>query len=151
MISQTAEYALRAIVFLADNPHQAHTAELIAGGTKVPFGYLAKVLQMLSRAKLVTSQRGLHGGFTLARKPSALTVLEVIQAIEPVSRIHTCPLGINEHGSNLCPLHRHLDACMERIETTLKDLTILTLISDPLASHPLCSTPPVVARPTTGR
>ena len=146
MISQTAEYALRAIVYLADHPQQAHTADLIAQGTKVPVGYLAKVLQMLTRARLVTSQRGLRGGFTLARDAATLSVLEVIQAIEPVSRIHTCPLGINEHGSNLCPLHRHLDGCMAQIEATFKDLTIKTLISDPLASHPLCSVPPPAPR-----
>ncbi len=141
MISQTSEYALRAIVYLADNPTQAHTAETIAQGTKVPVGYLAKVLQMLSRAKLVSSQRGLRGGFTLLKDAKTLTVLDVVQAIEPVARIHTCPLNIGEHGPNLCPLHRHMDAAMAVIEQRFKDLTIHTLISDPEASHPLCSMP----------
>ena len=55
MISQTAEYALRAIVYLADNPTDAQTAEAIAKGTKVPVGYLAKIMQGLARSGLVTS------------------------------------------------------------------------------------------------
>lgn len=148
MISQTSEYALRAIVYLADHPSQAHTAEVIAGGTKVPVGYLAKVLQMLSRARLVTSQRGLRGGFALARDPRQLSVLEVITAIEPLERIRTCPLGINEHGSALCPLHRQMDDAIAAIQARFQALTIHALISDSRASHPLCSVPPTpVAAP----
>jgi Rrf2 family protein len=60
----------------------------------VPAGYLSKVLQSLGRAQLVNSQRGLHGGFTLARAPSELTVWEVIQAVDPLQRIRSCPLGL---------------------------------------------------------
>ena len=69
MISQTTEYALRAIVFLADSPTEAHTAEAIAEGTKVPVGYLSKIMQGLAKAGLVSSQRGLYGGFTLIKSP----------------------------------------------------------------------------------
>ena len=106
MISQTAEYALRAIVFLADNPSEAQTAEAIAKGTKVPVGYLAKIMQGLARSGLVTSQRGLYGGFTLVLTPKELSVYDVIQAVDPIVRIAHCPLGLEGHGTNLCPLHR---------------------------------------------
>ena len=83
MISQTAEYALRAIVFLADNAGEAHTTEQIARATKVPVGYLAKIMQGLSRSRLVNSQRGLHGGFTLVREPRELSIYDVVQAVDP--------------------------------------------------------------------
>jgi Rrf2 family transcriptional regulator, nitric oxide-sensitive transcriptional repressor len=144
MISQTAEYALRAIVYLADHPGEAHTAERIAVGTKVPVGYLAKIMQGLSRAKMVTSQRGLYGGFTLVKLAKDLTVYEVVQAVDPIQRIHTCPLGIEGHGNELCPLHRSLDNAAMAIEMTFKRLTIEALLNQPAGSRPLCSFPRLV-------
>src|SRR5579871_6722562 len=80
MFSQTAEYALRAVVFLASQEGKPRTTQEIALATKVPIGYLSKVMQGLGRKGLVHSQRGLHGGFTLARSAEELTVLDIIQA-----------------------------------------------------------------------
>ena len=74
MISQTAEYALRAIVYLADQEGQPRTTAQIAEATQVPAGYLAKVMQALSKVRLVNSQRGLNGGFTLTRDANELTM-----------------------------------------------------------------------------
>jgi Rrf2 family protein len=141
MISQTAEYALRAIVFLADNPTDAQTAEAIAKGTKVPVGYLAKIMQGLARSGLVTSQRGLYGGFTLVLTPKELCIYDVIQAVDPIVRITHCPLGIEGHGTNLCPLHRGLDNAMAAVEMTFKKLTIHQLLNQPQTSRPLCAFP----------
>ena len=140
MISQTAEYALRAVTYLADHA-AAQTAEAIAQGTKVPVGYLAKVLQGLVRSGLVTSQRGLHGGFTLARPAKELAIYDVVQAVDPIVRIAHCPLGIAGHGTNLCPLHRSLDNAMATVEQTFRRLTIHALLSQAHGSHPLCGFP----------
>ena len=141
MISQTTEYALRAIVFLADTPSVAHTAESIANGTRVPVGYLAKIMQGLAKAGLVTSQRGLYGGFTLVGPPKDLTVYAVVQAIDPIRRITECPLGLEGHGPNLCPLHRGLDNAMLAVETAFKKLTIQHLLTQPQSTRPLCAFP----------
>ena len=67
MLSQTAEYALRAIAWLSSAPSEPQTTEAIAAGTGVPEGYLSKVLQSLRRAELVRSKRGITGGFVLGR------------------------------------------------------------------------------------
>ena len=141
MISQTAEYALRAIVFLADNHTEAQTAEAIAKGTKVPVGYLAKIMQGLARSGLVTSQRGLYGGFTLVLTPKELCIYDVIQAVDPIVRISHCPLGIEEHGTSLCPLHRGLDNAMAAVEMAFKKLTIHQLLNQPQTNRPLCAFP----------
>ncbi len=144
MISQTAEYALRAVVFLAAHGAAAQTTQQISDGTKVPAGYLSKVMQGLSRAGLVHSQRGLHGGFTLASAPDALTVLDVVQAVDPIRRIRTCPLGIKDH-IRLCPLHRRLDEAMSMVETALKHSTIAELLAESDRERgvpvPLCAWP----------
>ena len=94
MISQTAEYALRAIVMLGSNPGSPRTTQQIAEETRVPCGYLSKVLQALGRAGLVEGQRGLYGGFVMSRSLDELTILDVINAVDPLKRINRCPLGL---------------------------------------------------------
>src|SRR5580692_5034819 len=130
MISQTAEYALRAIVYLADENKTPQTTQQIAEVTRVPAGYLAKVMQGLSRAGLVHAQRGLHGGFSLAVSADKLTVLDVVQAVDPLRRIKHCPLGLEGHQA-LCPLHRRLDNAVAMVEKALGDTTIAALLAEP--------------------
>lgn len=137
MLSQTAEYALRAVVCLASRPGKPMVTPEIAKATKVPAGYLAKVLQMLARAGVVRSRRGLHGGFLLNKTPARLTTLEVINAVDPVKRIESCPLGIERHGTRLCPLHKRLDQVMAEAEAALASFTLQDLISEAADSAPL--------------
>ena len=108
MLSKTAEYALRATVWLAREPGKTESAERLAGVTQVPRRYLHKVLQDLVEAGLVRSQPGPGGGYTLSRDPCTVTILDVINAVEPIERIRGCPLGLQTHTS-LCPLHLALD------------------------------------------
>ena len=142
MISQTAEYALRAAVFLAAEGGAARTVQQIAAVTKVPAGYLSKVMQGLSRAGIVHSQRGLHGGFTLLIPPEKLTVLDVVQAVDPIRRIRSCPLGLTGHIS-LCPLHRRLDQALLSVEEALRKSTLAELLGEAKPGsqvpRPLCS------------
>jgi len=139
MISQTAEYALRAIVHLAYNPGAPQTNKQISESTLVPMPYLSKVLQGMARAGLVRSHRGVHGGFALARSPAEMTVYEIIQSVDPLARIKTCPLGLKAHGVNLCPLHRRLDNAMALVEQAFKESTIADVLAEPTTSKPLCS------------
>jgi len=135
MISQTAEYALRAIVFLAENPESGQTTEQIAKATQIPAPYLSKVLQLLARASLVQSQRGLGGGFSLKIKPKKLTVLEVVNAVDPIKRILECPLGLDAHANKLCSLHRRLDEASALVERAFGATTIEDLLADPTGGN----------------
>jgi Rrf2 family protein len=137
MFSQTTEYALRAVVCLASTPDKPLVTPLIAETTKVPPGYLSKVLQALGRAGIVQSQRGLHGGFTLSKPPHELSVLDVVNAVDPIQRIKTCPLNLDAHGVKLCPLHRSLDDALAHVEETFRNHTIQDLIEQPTTSTPL--------------
>lgn len=131
MISQTAEYALRAMVHMA-TVDSKQTAEQIAAGTQVPVGYLSKVLQSLARAGLLRSQRGIGGGFTLAKPADTVTIYEVVQAVDPIRRITECPLGLAAHRHRLCPLHKSLDDAMELIEAQFRGATIAAMMDTPL-------------------
>ena len=141
MISPTAEYALRAVVAIAQSKGDATATQSIAKLTKVPAGYLPKVLQMLGRAGLVDSKRGLGGGFRLAKPAEELTVLEVVNAVEPIKRIQKCPLDLEAHGGNLCPLHKRLDEATEHVERSFARTTIAELLSQPGRSTPFCDEP----------
>src|SRR5438067_4937708 len=138
MFSQTVEYSLRAIVWLASHPDEPQTNQQIADATLVPAGYLAKVMQALGRGGLVTAQRGKSGGFLLARPAAEMSVLEVVNTVEPIQRIRKCPLGIAAHGSYLCPLHKRLDAAMAMVEDAFRDSSIADVLAEPSRSKPLC-------------
>ncbi len=143
MFSQTVEYALRAVVCLAQHSPKACTTDQISEATKVPKPYLSKVLQNLGRSGIVLSQRGIGGGVTLVKAPEELTILEVVNSVEPIVRIHVCPLGLKSHGQALCPLHRRMDDALAAMEKSFQSTTLAELLAEPTNSHPLCESPKV--------
>lgn len=142
MFSQTVEYALRAVIHLADRAPHAQTTAQIAEVTKVPQAYLSKVLQGLRQAGLVHAQRGIGGGITLTRSPDELTILDVVNAVEPIQRIRTCPLNLSGHGKNLCPLHSRMDRALAEVESAFRATTLAEVLADPSRSRPLCEVSP---------
>jgi Rrf2 family protein len=147
MFSQTVEYALRAVAYLAGEAPDARTTGQIAEVTRVPPAYLSKVIQGLSRAGVVHSQRGVHGGISLVKSPADLTILEVVNAVDPIRRIRECPLGLASHGVHLCPLHRRLDNALALVEDAFGGTTLAEVLADPNPSVPLCDFPAKKAAP----
>lgn len=145
MFSNTAEYALRAVVFLATRTGSMCSSQDIAAATRVPPDYMLKVLKDLTRAGLVRAQRGPGGGFELTRKPAEISVLSVVNAADPLKRIETCPLGIPSHGKNLCRLHRKLDDAIALVEKTLRDTPITEMVT-PTPEKTACVFPTVEGR-----
>ena len=143
MISQTSEYALRVVVYLASLGGKQATIPQIAQGTRVPEGYLAKVLRNLALAELIRTQRGPQGGSVLARPAKEMTVYDVVQAVDPIERIKTCPLKIRGHGIHLCPLHRRLDQAIAMVEDAFRKTSIAELVRAPAGNEPLCNLPPM--------
>jgi Rrf2 family nitric oxide-sensitive transcriptional repressor len=138
MLSQTVEYALRAVVHLASiSPAACKTSEL-AEVTQVPAAYLSKVVQSLAREGILHSQRGLGGGVSLAQDPKKLTILDIVNVVDPIQRIRTCPLKLSTHGKNLCPLHRRLDMALAQVESAFGKTTLAEVLADPSTVRPLC-------------
>ncbi|MBA3699253.1 MAG: Rrf2 family transcriptional regulator [Planctomycetes bacterium] len=122
MISLTAEHALRAVVYLASHPGNCCTVDCIAKHTGIPAGSLAKVLQQLNRAGLVSSQRGPNGGFVLTRAPTALTFMDVIVAADgQVSGRQSVPRDA---------LGRHLQDTRAQVEATYRATTIAQFLRE---------------------
>lgn len=128
MLSLTVEYALRAMTHLASlDVDSAVNSESIADRTRVPKRYLSKILRDLVVAELVRSQRGPSGGFTLARPATKISILDVISAVDPISRIRKCPLGNPAH-LDLCPLHRRLDDAIGMVERKFEQTTLAEVL-----------------------
>lgn len=138
MLSQTAEYALRAMVTLAHDEETPLTAQEIANLARIPLDYLSKVLNLLARAGLVKAQRGRCGGFHIAKPADRMTVLEIVNAVDPLRRIRSCPLGLSAHGSRLCPLHRKLDEAVRSVEEAFAATTIASLVGEPATEQTFC-------------
>lgn len=143
MLTQTVEYALRALVALAAQPDQPRTNRQLAELTKVPGPYLSKVLQTLTRQGLVEAHRGVHGGFSLSRPAKRITILDAVNAVDPLQRIHECPLGLKAHGKRLCPLHKKMDAAVAHMEQAFASTTLADVLAEPSKSVPLCDFPRV--------
>lgn len=92
MMSSTSEYALRAVLLLAHHGG-ALRADEIARATAAPANYMAKTLNALAKAGIVTSSRGPRGGFTLACAPDELTLARVIGCFDEPRAQHLCLLG----------------------------------------------------------
>ena len=130
MFSQTVEYAMRAMLALASGDGSPMTTRQIAETMRVPQSYLSKVLQALVRGGLVFSTRGLKGGFVLVREPAQISLLEIQNSVNPIQRIHSCPLDLGGHKSELCPLHKRLDQAMASVEEAFASTSLAEILSE---------------------
>lgn len=124
MISQTVEYALRAMSHLASRAGCCASSSALAEATHAPHGYLSKIMRDLVCAHLVTSYRGRHGGFALARDPDTISILDIVNAVSPRRRVER-----DESGPASDPLRACLDGVLARAEDALARATLRSLIS----------------------
>jgi Rrf2 family transcriptional regulator, nitric oxide-sensitive transcriptional repressor len=138
LLSDASEYALRAVIWLAQQPQEPQKVRDIAAKTCTAPGYLVKILQNLAKAGILSAQRGIHGGFTLIRDPDGLSAWEVINAVDPIERIQHCPLRLKTHRQALCPMHHRIDQAMAAVEAAFRQSTIKELLEAPGHPRALC-------------
>lgn len=136
MFSQTTEYALRAMAWLAALEGDPVSTGVLAEKAQVPQNYLAKVLQQMASAGLVSGQRGVRGGYKLAKPAESITLLDVARSVAPLERIDRCPLASAARNGTLCPLHRVADRAAAAVIEVYGSVTLRDLLKD--ATHPLC-------------
>ena len=107
MLSKTSKQAINALVELAKLPKdECEGAASIARRIKAPQNYLGKLLQNLSTRGLVISQKGLGGGFRLAKDPQKITLYDIVEPMENVSQWSNCALGLKKcSDTNPCAIH----------------------------------------------
>ncbi len=90
-VSRKVDYALRAVIYLSVQPDDRPVpVSEIAASRSIPQKFLEKIIKNLIRAGLVRSQRGAHGGYTLARAPELVSFRDVIEAVEGPISINIC-------------------------------------------------------------
>ena len=108
ILSRTGEYALRAILHLAESADDALIrVDDIAQALSVPRNYLSKILHELGRAGVLASSRGPRGGFRLARPASELTLEDVVGRFDPLDPQRRCLLGREGGCSDEDPCAAH--------------------------------------------
>ncbi|MBX6365524.1 MAG: Rrf2 family transcriptional regulator [Gemmatimonadetes bacterium] len=132
MISQTAEHALRAVLYLARQPGaRSVPAEAIAAALGAPRNYLSKTLQQLAKAGIVVGTRGPTGGFRLAVPADALTVADLVAVFDEEPRSAMCLLGgVRCTGESPCAVHSRWKAVTAEARAPLRRTVIADLLRD---------------------
>lgn len=131
MLTQTAAHALRALLYLAQQPEGRLTpANRIARATGAPANYLGKTLQGLAAAGLVRGTRGREGGYTLEVPATAIRVADVVAAFEGADRPERCLLGDRPCASDTpCTAHRRWQQAQRSAKESVGAITIEDLLS----------------------
>ena len=106
-ITRQADYALRAILYLARlDPQQRASTSQIAEYQQIPPSFLAKIISQLSIAGILNTSRGARGGVSLARKPEEISLLDVVEAIDGPITLNECTKdpSVCAFGED-CPIH----------------------------------------------
>lgn len=146
IFSRASEYAIQAMLYLAKrwldetkanknaNNRSRHgyiQTKEIADAHGVPYYFLAKLVQDLTRAGLVTSVKGPGGGIRLARDPARITVLDVARSVDNLQYVTDCVIGYEKCSpEHPCPLHYEWEKIRQRIFDIVRDRTLADLVKD---------------------
>ena len=135
VLSRTAEYAIRALSYLGTrNGRPFVPAREIANELEVPRPLLGKVLQILTTAGLLQSQRGDGGSFRLVRAPKSITLIEIVEPFDHLGHRMRCVLGQKLCSKDrLCPIH---GAWKQSQNTFIEALRLTTLADVERSAHP---------------
>lgn len=126
MLSRSSEYALRALIFLVEKTEEWPVARNeIARVTGIPGKYLSKILSDLVKIGILSSSRGMGGGFSLTRPPDEIILYDIVTLYETLEQVN-CPFG-NKKCSDENPCLAH-DLWKKVIEAQLSFLQQTTVL-----------------------
>lgn len=134
MLSNSSQYAIRALIFLAIESEKKKWVEIkkIASELQLPMPFLSKLLQQLVKRKLLKSSKGPTGGFAFEKDPNEITLMNIITSIEGDEAMSTCYLGIKycENGETACPFHRRFSKICKKTNKMFVTQTFGQLAKD---------------------
>lgn len=130
MLTQTAEYALRVVTYLAQQPpDEAVPAIAMATRVRVPRNYLSKILHQLARAGILVSVRGRAGGFRLARPAARIRLADVVAPFEEAVTQRSCVLGRARCSeSSPCGAHHEWKRVLQARERFLLETVVADVV-----------------------
>ncbi len=127
--SKACEYGIQATLYIATREDRRVGIKEIAGELHIPVHFLAKILQALSEKDVLTSYKGVHGGFTLQRNPSRIFIIDIVEAIDGLGFFERCLIGFPGCGTDKpCPVHDHWGEVRDRIRAMLSDESLADLL-----------------------
>ncbi len=126
-LSKKADYGLIALKHLAQHSEESVSAREIAARYQIPTELLAKVLQRLARKGLLVSQQGINGGYVLAKDPSTISIVDVIEALEGPISITPCERGEDCQQLQQCSVRDPLSRIKAKVVRVLGDTSIYEL------------------------
>ncbi len=136
ILSKLADYGVIVATHLAIYSDRRANAAAIAAETRLPPATVAKLLKALAHAELVSATRGANGGYRLARPASAISVAEVVSAIDGDIGLTQCSVHVDEcTRTNYCPTRPHWAAINRAVGEALSAISLADMIS-PLAFVP---------------
>lgn len=141
MLSNTCKYGIRAVIYLA--LHNKENTKIgikeISKELSIPTPFLGKILQLLAKNKILNSTKGPHGGFSLAKDASEITLLNIIEIIDGLDLFNNCLIGLsscsaNAHNDVQCPIHHKYVPINTQIYDLFNSETIGSLASEIAAS-----------------
>ncbi len=120
-LTRASDYAIRGVVYMSMQPQGSIVViPEVAREMDVPVGFLARIFQSLSRAGIVISHRGKKGGYSMARKPSEVTLRAVVEAVEGDIKLNICLDGYNVcDRMSYCPVRKELANVQNDLVTSL--------------------------------
>ncbi|HUI67640.1 MAG TPA: Rrf2 family transcriptional regulator [Nitrospirota bacterium] len=129
LVTRETDYAVRTVLYLAKNRDRTASVTEVAHAMQIPKSFLAKLLQRLVRSHILTSLRGVNGGFQLAQKPSEITLLSIIEAVQGTAEINVCAIDSKKCKlSSTCAVHPVWVEIRKEVEKRLTRETIGKLI-----------------------
>jgi len=129
LVTRETDYAVRTVLYLAKNRNRMASVTEVAHAMHIPKSFLAKLLQRLVRFHILTSSRGVNGGFQLVQKPSEITLLSIMEAIQGPAGINVCAIDSKQCKlSSTCAVHPVWVEIRKEVEKRLKKETIGKLI-----------------------
>ena len=134
MISQTEEYALRAMTCLAFRHPTYITRDQLFDVTQVPHAYLPKIMLELNRTGLIRSQRGQNGGYALIQHPRNISLLKIIKSVRSGTAKNST-LDSQSNSTEINQLNEHLNQTFSMLETALDQTSLADLITTPVEQY----------------
>ena len=130
LVTRETDYAVRTVLYLAKNRDRTASVTEVAHAMQIPKSFLAKLLQRLVRRHILTSSRGVNGGFQLAQKPSEITLLSIMEAVQGPAGINVCAIDSKRCKlSSTCAVHPVWVEMRKEVEKRLKRETIAKLVN----------------------
>jgi Rrf2 family protein len=132
LFSRACEYGVRALVEMARNEDTPlHLAQDLAQRLKIPAPFLAKTLQLLAKEGILHSTKGRKGGFSLARPAREIKLIEIVRAVDGLSLVNDCVLGMPSCGdAQPCAAHANWAEIRTQIAHLLSTTTLYSAAKD---------------------